>query len=154
MLIGISRTLLAGPSNFISWIVLFNAAQNLGGLAGSAIFGTLQVIREKVHSHYLVEQLVLSNPIVADRLAQGSRQSGGIILDPVLRSAQSTALLARQATREANVLAYNDIFFVIGCLTCLMFAWAVSIEIRMKLRGEASPVALLVRQLTAKPAKQ
>jgi hypothetical protein len=154
MLIGISRTLLAGPSNFISWVVLFNATQNLGGLAGSAIFGTFQVIREKFHSHYLVEELVLSNPIVAGRLAQGTHQSGGIILDPVLRSTQSTALLARQVSREANVLAYNDIFFLVGCLACLMFAWAVSIEIRMRLRGEASPVALLVRQLTAKAAKQ
>ena len=35
--IGISRTLLAGPQNFISWIVLFSATQNLGGLIGSAI---------------------------------------------------------------------------------------------------------------------
>ena len=149
MAIGISRTLLAGPQNFISWIVLFSATQNLGGLIGSAVFGTLQTVREKFHSHDLVEQLVLTNPTVAGRLAESSRQVSGVIIDPALRSAEGAVLLARQVAQEANILAYNDVFMVIGILACLLFLWGVSIELRMRQRGEISPIVLLVQRLAA-----
>src|SRR6185503_19660245 len=44
MLIGISRVLLTGPQNFISWIVVFSATQSLGGLIGPALLGTFQTI--------------------------------------------------------------------------------------------------------------
>lgn len=152
MVIGVSRTLLAGPQNFISWIVLFSATQNLGGLAGSAIFGTLQTVREKIHSHDLVEQVLLTNPTVADRLSGGARQVGGVVTDPVLRSAEGAALLGRDVAREANILAFNDIFFVIGILACLLFLWGVSIELRMRQRGEISPIILLAQRVAAMAA--
>lgn len=152
MVIGTSRTLLAGPQNFISWIVLFNATQNLGGLMGTAIFGTLQTVREKYHSHDLVEQVVLTNPVVADRLAGSARQVGGVIADPVLRSAEGAVLLARQVAQEANILAYNDVFLLIGFLACLLFIWGVSIEVRMRQRGEISPILLLAQRMMAATA--
>ena len=152
MVIGISRTLLAGPQNFISWIVLFSATQNLGGLFGTAIFGTLQTVREKFHSHDLVEQVLLTNPTVADRLSGSARQVGGVIIDPVLRSAQGAALLGRDVAREANILAFNDVFLVIGVLACLLFLWGVSIELRMRQRGEISPIVLLAQRLAAMAA--
>ena len=152
MVIGISRTLLAGPQNFISWIVLFSATQNLGGLMGSAAFGTLQTLREKFHSHDLVEQIVLSNPTVADRLTGTASQIGSVVADPALRSAEGVALVGQQVAREANILAYNDVFLVVGVLACLMFLWGVSIELRMRQRGEISPIVLLSQRLAAMAA--
>jgi hypothetical protein len=149
MVIGISRTLLAGPQNFISWIVLFSATQNLGGLIGSAIFATLQTVREKVHSHNLVEQVLLTNPTVADRLSENASRVSGVIVDPLLRTAQGAALLSRDVAREANILAFNDVFLAIGFLACLMLLWGVSIELRMRQRGEISPIVLLVQRLAA-----
>jgi MFS family permease len=149
MAIGISRSMLAGPQNFISWIVLFSATQNLGGLTGSALFGTLQTVREKFHSHSLVEQVQLTNPIAAARLSGSAQQVNDVVTDPVLRSAQGVVLLGRQVTREANILAYNDVFLVIGVLACLVFLWGVSIEIRMRRRGEISPLVLLAQRLAA-----
>ena len=149
MAIGISRTLLAGPQNFISWIVLFSATQNLGGLIGPALFGTLQTVREKFHSHNLVEQVLLTNPNVAARLSGSAQQVNAVVNDPTLRSAQGAALLGRQVTREANILAYNDVFLVIGILACLLFLWGVSIEVRMRRRGEISPIVLLAQKMAA-----
>ena len=97
---------------------------------------------------------MLTDPAVADRLLGGARQVGRVIVDPHLRSAESIALLARQATREANILAFNDVFIVIGLLSCLMFLWGVSIEVRMRLRGEPAPTALLLQKLAAMSAAQ
>ena len=155
MAIGISRTLLAGPQNFISWIVLFSATQNLGGLMGSALFGTFQTVREKFHSHSLVEQVQLTNPIAAARLSGSAQQVNDVVADPTLKSAEGVVLLGHQVAREANILAYNDVFLVIGILACLVFLWGVSIEVRMRQRGEISPIVLLAQRLaalaTAKP---
>ncbi len=152
MAIGISRSMLAGPQNFISWIVLFSATQNLGGLTGSALFGTLQTVREKYHSHSLVEQEQLTNPNAAGRLAGSAGQVSDVVSDPVLRSAQGAVLLGRQVTREANILAYNDVFMVIGILACLVFLWGISIEVRMRRRGEISPLVLLAQRIAAMTA--
>jgi len=150
--IGVSRTLLAGPQNFITWIVLFSATQNLGGLIGTAVFGTFQTIREKFHSHSLVEQILITNPAAASRLSGSAHQVDAVVGDPALRSAEGIVLLGRQVTREANILAYNDLFLVIGILACMLFLWGVSIEVRMRRRGEISPIVLLAQRMAAMTA--
>jgi MFS family permease len=140
MAIGLSRTLLAGPQNFISWLVVFLASQNLGGLVGPALFGTLQTVREKFHSNILSQQVLLDNPLDAGRLAGSAQQVSGVITDPALRTAEGAALLSQRVTREANVLAYNDVFIIIAILAFLLFLWGVTIELNMRRRGEISPI--------------
>ncbi|HET9353386.1 MAG TPA: MFS transporter, partial [Sphingomicrobium sp.] len=54
--------------------------------------------------------------------------------------------------REANILAFNDVFLVIGILSSLMFLWGVSIELRMRRRGETAPTALLAQKMAAMAA--
>ena len=152
MAIGLSRTLLQGPQYFISWLVVFLASQNLGGLVGSALFGTIQTIREKFHSHELVQNIVLGNQIVAGRIAGGGQQLGGVVIDPTLRTAQGAALLSQRVTREANVLAYNDVFLVIAALALLLFFWGVAIEISMRRRGEVSPIVRFAQAAMAQLA--
>ncbi len=115
MVIGIARTLLAGGRNFISFIVLFSISQSMGGLVGNALLGTFQVMREKFH-------LARAGPAhradgSAGRRAAAVRARGavaGVVGDPALRSAQGTAILAQQVAREANILAYNDVFLLVG----------------------------------------
>ena len=63
-----------------------------------------------------------------------------------------SSCLAAQVTREANILAYNDVFLAIGILACLLFLWGVSIEIRMRRRGEISPIVLLAQRMAAMAA--
>jgi MFS family permease len=152
MVIGLSRALLQGPQYFISWLVVFLASQNLGGLVGSALFGTLQTVREKFHSNILVQQVLLDNPTDAARLAGSSQQIAGVVADPVLRSAQGAALVGQRVTREANVLAYNDVFLVIAILAILLFLWGVQIEINMRRRGEVSPIVRFAQAVMAQMA--
>jgi len=151
MVIGISRTLLAGPKHFISFSVLFSLSQSLGGLLGTALLGTFQVLREKFHSHDLVQSIVMTDPQVAARIAGGSRGVAGVIGDPSLRGAEGAALLARAVTREANILAYNDVFLLIGFLAVLTFLWGLSIRAGIRRRGETSPVMQLAQMRQTAP---
>jgi MFS family permease len=152
MAIGLSRTLLAGPQNFISWLVVFLASQNLGGLVGPALFGTLQTVREKFHSNILSQQVLLDNPLDAGRLSGSAQQVSGVITDPALRTAEGAALLSQRVTREANVLAYNDVFLVIAVLALLLFLWGVAIELNMRRRGEISPIVRFAQAAMAQLA--
>jgi hypothetical protein len=102
---------------------MFTMTQNLGGLLGSAIVGTIQTAREKYHSSYLVEHLTMLDPNVAARVQSGANAYGGVLTDPVLRSAAGVARLGAAATREANVLAYNDVFLMIAVVAIVTLLW-------------------------------
>ncbi|MNF13406.1 hypothetical protein D3C80_2152430 [compost metagenome] len=56
-------------------------------------------------------------------MQSGGSGYAGIIADPGLRSEVGTRLLANAATREANVLAYNDVFMLIGTIAVLTMLW-------------------------------
>ena len=119
---GLMSALTKGPSYILSFIIVFLTTQNMGGLLGSAAFGTFVTIREKFHSHQLVESIVLTDPVVAARVAQLGAAYGKVLNDPALRNAEGLALLASQATREATVLAYNDTFLLIAAVAALALA--------------------------------
>jgi hypothetical protein len=148
--IGMSRALLGGPQYFISLLVVFLASQNLGGLVGTALFGTVETAREKFHSNILTQQIRLDNPIDANRLAASAQQVAGVITDPALRSAEGSVLIGQKVTREANVLAYNDVFLIIAVLAFVLFLWGIVIEINMRKRGEISPIVRLAQAMAAK----
>jgi hypothetical protein len=152
MVIGLSRALLQGPQNFISWLVVFLATQNIGGLVGSGLFGTLQIAREKFHSHSLVEHVLLDNPIDAARLTASTQQISAVVTDPALRAAQGAALFSRQVTREANILAYNDVFMIIGFCALMLLLWGIVIEFRMRRQGEISPIVRFAQAAMAQMA--
>lgn len=152
MVIGIARTLLAGPRNFISFVVLFNLSQSLGGLAGSTMLGTFQVIREKFHSHELVQGIVMTDPQVAGRIGAGAGAVGRVIGDPALRGAEGGALLAGQVAREANILAFNDVFLLIGVLAIACVIWGLLIRRSILIRHEPSPIIQLQQALEARAA--
>ena len=153
MVIGISRTLLAGPKNFISFIVLFSLSQSLGGLVGTALLGTFQVLREKYHSHELVQDILLTNPLVAGRISSGSGALHGVVGDPALRNAEGVALLAQQVSREANILAFNDVFMLVGVLSVMALMWGLMTHRAIRRRGEISPVILLQQAAQARAAE-
>lgn len=119
----------------VSYSAVFSLSQTLGGLGGAAFLGSFQIIREKYHSHELVQSLVLSDPIVAARLQQLGGAYGRVIGDPMLRQAQGVRLLAQQVTREANILAFNDVFLVIAVLAALAFLWLGGRWLVLRIRG-------------------
>ncbi|AHG41893.1 major facilitator transporter [Pseudomonas syringae CC1557] len=122
LVLGISGVL-ANPRNMVSFSVLFGITQNIGGLIGSAALGTFQIVREKFHSSHIVEHLTLIDPLVQARLQSYSASYGSVIADPALRNSQGIRAMATAATREANVLAYNDVFMLIALIAVLTMIW-------------------------------
>ena len=119
LLFGMTRALQQGAGHVISFIALFGILNGIGGLAGSALLGTYQIVAEKAHSAAIVQNIDPTDPIVTARLAAGGAGVARVIGDPTLRSAEGGALLSQTATREANVLAYNDTFRLIAVLAAL-----------------------------------
>ena len=74
-------------------------------------------LREKFHSNVLAQSVTLTDPVVANRLSQLSATYGHTLTDRALLNAEGTSLLGQQITREANVLAYNDVFVLIAALS-------------------------------------
>jgi hypothetical protein len=96
--------------------------------------------------------VLLDNPLDAGRLAGSAQQVSGVITDPALRTAEGVALLSQRVTREANVLAYNDVFIIIAILAFLLFLWGVTIELNMRRRGEISPIVRFAQAAMAQLA--
>ncbi len=134
LLAGFPRALKMGPEYIVSFIVLFSTSQSIGALGGSAFLGTLTTVRERVHSAAIVDRLTLADPQVALRVRQLSGAYAGTISDPTLRAGEGAALLAQQATREATVLAYDDVFATVAVIAMLVFFYLLFLRIRSELR--------------------
>ncbi|MCQ2989304.1 MFS transporter [Pseudomonas tremae] len=149
LVLGISGVL-ANPRNMVSFSVLFGITQNIGGLIGAAALGTFQVVREKFHSSHIVEHLTLIDPLVQARLQSYSASYSSVIADPSLRNSQGIRAMATAATREANVLAYNDVFMLIALIAVLTMIW---ISLRMLwLKMTTQPLALAPVAPAASPS--
>jgi hypothetical protein len=118
-----TRNVLTNPRNLVSFSVLFGICNNLGGLIGSALLSTFQIAREKFHSSHIVEQLTMTDPLVAARVQSGGSAYGSLLADPSLRNLAGIRSLSNAATREANVLAYNDVFMLIAVIAVLTMIW-------------------------------
>jgi hypothetical protein len=94
----------------------------------------------------------LTHPLAAQRLAGGAGTLSGVIGDPALRNAQGAALLNVLISREANVLAFNDVFLLIGVLALLVLLWGFLIQFRYWRLGLKSPVVELAERLAAAAA--
>lgn len=135
LLFGMTRALQQGAGHIISFIALFGIVNSLGGLAGSALLGSYQVVREKANSAALVQAIDPTDPIVQQRLQAGGAGVARVVSDPGLRSAEGAALLSHTATREANVLAYADVFRLIALLATLTFLYLLFLLIRRHWRA-------------------
>jgi hypothetical protein len=113
---GILRVL-QRPEMFITTVVVFSVTQNVGGLAGSALLGSLQIVSARAHAAALSEHLVAADPQVAARLQFGAAQ------------------LNQALNREAGVLAYNDVFLFVAALALATAAYVA-----------LPPIAAAVRQ--------
>ena len=140
MVAGMGRVI-GQPRNLITFVVLFGMAQNLGGLIGTAALGTFQTVREKYHSSQLVEHLTLQDPLVAARVQAGASAYSQAIADPALRNAQGVRALGAAASREANVLAYNDVFLAIAAIALLTMAWMLVHRLQLARRDRLAAAA-------------
>jgi MFS family permease len=123
LLFGMTRAMGPGRGHLISFIALFGIVNSIGGLGGSALLGTYQVVREKAHSAAIVQAIDPTDPQVQTRLQVGAGGVARVVGDPTLRQAEGGALLSQSATREANILAYNDVFRLVAVLAAMTFAY-------------------------------
>jgi len=141
LLFGMTRALAAGSGHIISFIALFGIINSIGGLGGAALLGTYQVVREKANSAALVQGVDVTDPIVVQRIQAGAAGVGRVVGDPTLRSAEGAALLSQATTREANVLAYNDVFRLVAVLAALTFLYLFFLLVRRAIRARRGVVA-------------
>ncbi|MCC2978038.1 MFS transporter [Sphingomonas sp. PL-96] len=127
LIITVMKALGRGADHIVTYAVLFSATQALGGLAGPAVYGTFQQVREHEYSGQITANLVPSDPVVAQRLAIQGQVYAPVITDPVRRQAQGVALLAQTATREAHVRAYNDVFTLNAIIASLFLLYGVGL---------------------------
>lgn len=135
MMAGILRALAKGPSHMVSFSAVFGIAQTLGGLGGSALLGSFQIVRERYHSSELVQGIVATDPQVALRLQQLGGAYGRVVTDPAQLEARGTQLLAQQVTREANIMAFNDVFLLIAVMAAAAFAYLAGRWIYLRWQG-------------------
>ena len=139
LLTGVSQALKYGPNHMLTAIITISLTQALGGLAGTSMLGTLQIYREQEHSVQLTQQINPTNPVVAARLQLQQQALAGQVTDPTLRAAQGTAQLAQTVRREANVLAYNDVFHVLALVAFAYLGWALlSARLAQRLAAKAA----------------
>jgi hypothetical protein len=113
LLFGFGKVLEQGKGFIVSFSVMFGLSQNIGGLAGSALLSTYQVIQARAHSQSMYSHLLAGDPAVAARV------QGGIIS------------LAQVVSREANVAAFNDVarlVMVIAILTAVYIAYLIILK--------------------------
>jgi MFS family permease len=145
LLLTLMGSVITNPGNLITFSVLFGLTQNLGGLLGSSLLGTWQVTREKFHSSNLADNLSSLDPLVAARIQQGAAAYGRFLADPAARTRQGLSVLTQAQTREANILAYNDVFLAIAVLATLLAAWIFGRALWLKYVAPPPPPAPAAR---------
>jgi hypothetical protein len=120
---GFLRMLAKGANHFVTLVVLFSTTQNVGGLAGSAILGSYQVIQTRAHAASLQDHVLAADPQVVQRLQSGTASVAGTIIDPTLRGAEGAALLGQKLVGEAGILAFNDVFRFVAFLALATAAY-------------------------------
>lgn len=135
MILGFGQVLQGGGKNMVSFIVLFSIGQNVGGLMGSALVGTIQTLREKFHSSQLSESIGLGDPETVLRLQQLGGAYAHVIGDAAQRQGAALRLLQQQVSQQAQVLAYNDVFLLISGAAAIGAAWVALNHYRPKLEA-------------------
>lgn len=124
LLYGFLQMFQKGADHLVSFVVLFSVTQNVGGLLGSALLGSYQVIRTRAHAVALSTHLVAADPQVATRV-----------------QAQGSGPLTTAMNREAGVLAYNDVFVLVACIALATAGYVSFLMIRQAVRARCEAVA-------------
>lgn len=135
MILGFGQVLQGGGKNMVSFIVLFSIGQNVGGLMGSVLVGTIQTLREKFHSSQLSESIGLGDPETVLRLQQLGGAYAHVIGDAAQRQGAALRLLQQQVSQQAQVLAYNDVFLLISGAAAIGAAWVALNHYRPRLEA-------------------
>lgn len=125
----------------MSFVVLFSTMQNLGGLAGASLLGRIQTIRQRTHAQILADSMSFGDPLVAERLATTARQLAPSLPDAASATSQAGARLGAALQTQANVLAFNDTFWVVALISLFLAAFlaiVILIQEGRRLRAQSA----------------
>lgn len=94
---------------------IFNLLRNLGGSFGVAFSATLLAQRSQLHQNFLVENVTPYSTqlqVYAQRLMES--------LPAGMDSSKLLAAIYREVLRQANMLAFNDIFWIFAWFTAVL----------------------------------
>ncbi|WP_218668339.1 MFS transporter [Rodentibacter caecimuris] len=123
---GMVRALSKSTNHMMSYSAVFGLSQSLGGLAGAAIFSAFLTYRTKAHLANISHHLTLTDPNVSAQLQQLAQQFSPFNSDGIIQQIQANSILTTQATTEATVLAYNDLFMLIGTIATITFLYCLA----------------------------
>ena len=123
LVFGFLRMIKERPSHLVSFMVLFNVTQNVGGLRGLSPSGQLPDHPGARPCRLAGGPSSGSDPQVIQRIQAGAGCGGRRAPDPALRSAEGGALLGQSLAQEANILAYNDVFRLVTLLALTTAAY-------------------------------
>ena len=149
MMEGMFRALAAGPSYVVSFIAVFSLSQSVGGLAGIGILSAFHKLRLKAHTIDAGDTLTMANSQLAQAFADAVRRVAPTQGDAALRQQAATSNIVKEIGREAAVLAFNDVFFLIGTLAAATFAIVFAGWAANKIRGR-NPLAKELAMLEAR----
>lgn len=112
MMAGLMQALARGPQYLLSFIIVFISTQSLGGVLGSGLFTTLINNRQAAHYAALIEQFAAGDAPTAQSIAARATSLAMQIPDATAQRIQATGQLAQEASAQAYVLAYNDVYFL------------------------------------------
>ena len=141
LLIGVTQALKRGVDHLVTFIVVFGICQNLGGLLGSSVLGTLQARHAQEYVTAVSSHVDPTRAGVPQRLAQQQRLYLPVMTDPVRNAAEGTAQLAQIVRQEAAVRAYNDVFSVVSVMSLMFLCWSLYLALGAKRRARRGAVA-------------
>jgi len=97
---------------------LVNVVRNLGGAIGVALMATLLARRSQAHQTTLVGHVQVGDPETTQRLRMWSDHFAAQGADPFTAEKRAIGALYHEVTRQAELLAVADVFWVLFVLFC------------------------------------
>jgi DHA2 family multidrug resistance protein len=115
------------PSKTDQASALINLARNFGGSMGVALSQTVLARREQFHQNHLVEHLGSWNPFYHDTLNRIQAYLNGRAATGS-SSGTSAAIISHMVQSQVTILAYIDVFFVLGLIALVMVPLALTLR--------------------------
>ena len=117
---------------------IINVARNVGGSVGISLVTTLQGRFAQIHQNRLVSHLTPYDPAYRSFLGGSSQMLQAAGSSAAQASAQARGLIYSELLRQASILSYIDVFWLLG-ITCLVMIPLMFLLKRMRPGKAAVP---------------